>query len=551
LTEPVIIVGSGPAGISAAWPLLEAGVAVLMLDASPAHRLPSPPQGDITALRSDPNRWAAQFGADLGGLSAMGDISPKLTTPLTRAALAGYADSIGVSAQDFLVFGSLGAGGLSTVWGGVAAVYDDTDLRGFPFPRSELLPSYDIVKRRIGVSVVAPSGGVNVVAPSGALSVVAPSGAPGTVAPSGAGATHGPRLTPPLQRIVDAAARRTLPANVEIEPATNAVLLEDRDGRGACVNCGLCLWGCHRGSIYASNQELPALRGFPHFTYRPGARARRLLPSADRPGVEVEERGVRMTVTGQRVLLACGAIPTTALVLQCLGASAAPVRLLTNPVAAMAFLVPSLVGASLPQESFALGQLTYRVSLAENHRAEGMLYGADALPLAAVAHRLPLSRPVALRLSRALAPALVLATCYLPGSFSANTILRDGDGADAVLRIEGARTAAADAGMRAARRQLGRALSWVGAYPLPGSLAFSPPGADGHYAGTLPMGGAGPLGTDLCGGLNTLPGVHAVDGAVLSDLPAKHCTLTIMANADRIARRLVHEGSVVAAASGR
>ena len=65
------------------------------------------------------------------------------------------------------------------------------------------------------------------------------------------------------------------------------------------------------------------------------------------------------------------------------------------------------------------------------------------------------------------------------------------------------------------------------------------------------MGGAGPLGTDLCGGLNTLPGVHAVDGAVLSDLPAKHCTLTIMANADRIARRLVHEGSVVAAASGR
>jgi choline dehydrogenase-like flavoprotein len=520
LTEPVIIVGSGPAGVSAAWPLLQAGVAVVMIDASPADPLPSPPPGDITALRSDPNRWSAQFGADLGGLAAMGDISPKLTTPLTRAALAGYAESIGVSAQDFLVFGCLSAGGLSNVWGAVAAVYDEDDLRGFPFPRSELMPSYEFVKRRIGVSVLDDQ--------------------------SKASHTRGPKLTPPLQRVLDAAGKRTLPAGVELEAATNAVLMEQRDGRGACVNCGLCLWGCHQGSIYASSQEIPALRGFPHFTHRPGARARRLLPAADRPGVEVEERGVRSTLTGQRVLLACGAIPTTALVLQRLNAPCPPVRLLTNPVAAMAFLVPSLVGASLPHRSFALGQLAYRVSLTDGHRAEGMLYGADALPLAAVAHRLPVSRPVALRLSRALAPALVLATCYLPGSFSANTIRLVGDGEHAELVIAGARTEAADGGLRAAGRTLGRAMARLGAYPLPGSLAFSPAGADGHYAGTLPMGGAGLLGTDLSGGLAWLPGVHAVDGAVLSDLPAKHCTLTIMANADRIARRLLDEGRVVA-----
>jgi choline dehydrogenase-like flavoprotein len=32
--------------------------------------------------------------------------------------------------------------------------------------------------------------------------------------------------------------------------------------------------------------------------------------------------------------------------------------------------------------------------------------------------------------------------------------------------------------------------------------------------------------------------LYIADGAVLTDLPAKHCTLTIMANADRIARYL-------------
>jgi choline dehydrogenase-like flavoprotein len=78
----------------------------------------------------------------------------------------------------------------------------------------------------------------------------------------------------------------------------------------------------------------------------------------------------------------------------------------------------------------------------------------------------------------------------------------------------------------------------LGAYAVPGSLTLAAPGADAHAAGTLPMGGAGPAGTDLAGAVAGLPGVHVVDGAALSDLPARHCTLTIMANADRIARLL-------------
>jgi choline dehydrogenase-like flavoprotein len=35
-----------------------------------------------------------------------------------------------------------------------------------------------------------------------------------------------------------------------------------------------------------------------------------------------------------------------------------------------------------------------------------------------------------------------------------------------------------------------------------------------------------------------LPGLHLVDGAVLPTIPSKFTTLTVMANADRIARRL-------------
>ena len=77
-----------------------------------------------------------------------------------------------------------------------------------------------------------------------------------------------------------------------------------------------------------------------------------------------------------------------------------------------------------------------------------------------------------------------------------------------------------------------------GALPVPGSSSILPSGADVHYGGTLPMGGAGAAATSISGELDGAPGVYIADGACLPDLPATHPTLTIMANADRIAKEI-------------
>jgi choline dehydrogenase-like flavoprotein len=39
------------------------------------------------------------------------------------------------------------------------------------------------------------------------------------------------------------------------------------------------------------------------------------------------------------------------------------------------------------------------------------------------------------------------------------------------------------------------------------------------------------------------PGLYVVDGAALGRLPAKHLTLSIMANADRVGRRIAAQTS--------
>lgn len=506
-TADVIIVGSGPAGTSAAWPLLEAGLRVLMLDAADAA-VPEPPDASgLAALRVAPDRWRAELGAH--GPIALGDQSPKFATPIARAVLGGFAEAAGLTADGFRPVGSLATGGLSRIWGALAQPYDAAELAAFPADRADLALSYGRVARRIGLSGDGEHAPVD-------------------------GQTC---LAEPAARLL--ARHRALPAEpgFTLSRATNAVLAAPREDRLACNACGLCLHGCARGAIYTSAYELPALRRFAHFTYLPGFRVLRLLEAGGH-AVDARRGPSVRRFRAPRIVLAAGTIATSSLALRRLGLAGRPVRLASNPVGGTAFLLPRLIGAALPERSFGLGQLFYRVGLADGLGGAGVIYGADTLPLAAVADRLPLSRPTSLRLARALAPALLLATGYLPGSLSDNTLTAHDEGEAGRVGIVGHQDPRAETELRLLFGTLKRALRKRGLIAVPGSTTILPPGADAHPAATLPMGGTGPNATSDAGELRGCAGVFVVDGASLPTLAATHPTLTIMANADRIGRHI-------------
>lgn len=498
----MIVVGSGPAGVSAAWPLVEAGLRVLMVDAS-GTALPAPPRhASIARLRADPERWRLT-SSPAGPQGA----SPKLATPLARAVLSGFLEASGIVGDGYRPVGTFAAGGLSRIWGALATPYGRADLERFP-DRAGLAASEARVARRIGLSE--------------------PGGDP----------SRPPALGPPARRLVERHRARRRDDAVELLPASNAVLAQPRDGRDACSHCGLCLYGCARGAIYDSSLELPALLRRANFSYRPGMRVLRVAPAGALHRVEALQGGELRALRSGRVVLAAGTIATTGLALRRLGLQGRAVRLLSNPVGAAAFVVPGLLGAELPERSFALGQLSYSLAAGSGAEMFGVLYGADALPLTQVAERLPLTRNTALRVARALAPALLLASGYLPGRFSDNELVVEGDDATGRVRITGRQPAEAERLLRAGFRRLGRFARRRGAWPVPGSATVLPAGADAHPAGTLPMGGVGAAATDADGELRGCPGLHVADGASLPALSARHPTLTIMANADRIGRRI-------------
>jgi len=507
----VAIIGSGPAGMSAALPLVEAGIPVLMLEAGNILAEEAP-QGHIAALRQDPAYRQVRFGTPpVIPESAVAE-SPKLSTPKAQRVMAGASARLGLHGDGFTLVAGAAAGGLSSIWGAAVAAFDATDLQGTALSPAELAKSYRTVAERVGLT---GSDSDDLAAFYGA-SLPLDGELPGA---------------PALRRLAHVPSGGKL----HIGRARNAVLGQAREARAACNGCGLCLWGCSRGAIYSADMELARLRRHAHFEWRQNLAVESMRRD---PEGGWQLRTGEGTLAATQVLLAAGAISTTRLVLELKQLQDRAVRVFSNPVASMAFLAPAQLvarpGSGKPW-SFALAQAGWMMELPGGDYATGFFYTADTLPVTALAAELPLSRPAALRLSAYLAPALILATLYLSGRHSRHSAALERDGR---LKVSGGLADSAGPAFRQAARGLAKALTSAGLYAVPGSLRIAPPGTDVHYAGSLPMGAEGPLGTGADGALNGEPGLYVVDGAALPVLPAKPLTLTIMANADRIGRRL-------------
>jgi len=516
----VLIVGSGPAGINAAWPLVLAGINVVMIDAD-NRSLPLPPDSNIGLLRNNKDRWKYSLGEDLGGLFLQGDHSPKLATPLASAVInAGVDMAPKIRSNNFMAMKSATPGGLSSIWGAFCSAYDSSDMASYAISSSEMDRAYRAVALRIGISGandhLADFHGADL-----PLQEPVPLTAP---------ASH------LLQRYLSYKATKGFTLGL----ARNAVITREHKGRKECNQCGLCLLGCVRKSIYNSAYELSELKKHANFSYRSDAPLKRLISIGGE--TQIVEIAEKVTIKSKRLLLAAGTINTTSMILEYAGMFGMKLRMLSNPVAGMAFIVPGLVGSKYQPKSFSLGQLSYSLNMEEeNEYATGVVYGADTLPLDVFARRMPFSRPLSMRLSAMLAPALLPVTAYLPGRYSLNSISLEKRGDNTEVVLNGYISNDAKQQLKRVGKRLGHILKRYGAYLVPGSLTISPPGSDAHLVGTIPMGGNGELSCSNTCELNIATGVHLIDGSWLPELPAKHCTFTIMANAYRVGTLLVEQ----------
>nr|WP_189674370.1 GMC oxidoreductase [Pseudomonas sp. SWRI179] len=513
----VIIVGSGPAGTSVAYPLVKAGLKVLMVDAQASigsSVLPTRPF--LSARANDAHQWKWMIGDNFHALNQLDAVSPKLKTPTHAHVFEGFSAGNRIETDNFIGIGSLATGGLSNAWGCGVATLGARDLAGLPIDHAEMQASYETVARRIGIS-----------------------GRIDDDLSSYFGLDEWSQPPLPLdalhQRLLDQYARRrsAFPEQgFRLGRSRVAVLSQPLDARKACDLSGNCLWGCHNQALYSASQELQKLKQYPGFQHVQDFLVED-LQRQDGSWAVTDHRSSRR-FCGTRLLLAAGTLASTRLALKGLNHSA-PIPLLSSPTAAFLLWLPTMLGTPRAP-AFGLGQLSFALQLSSSATAFGSTFSTTGLPMTEFVSRLPLSKRHSIELLKNLLSACVVGNLFLPGHLSHNTAALRPDGS---LSINGHVHPELPGLMKTAETKLRRIYWKMGALLMPMSFTVGRPGADIHYAGTLPMHATPRIGqTDRLGEVAGLPGVHVVDGACLPRLTEKSHTLTLMANADRIARSL-------------
>jgi choline dehydrogenase-like flavoprotein len=526
MSLPFVIVGSGPAGVSAAYSLLRKGLPVTMLDVG--YRLEPGHQELLDRLAgSPPEHWQ---DADLAALRRGTDPDVK-GLPKKLAYGSSYPYRV---PEDLVVYERRGAetlashalGGLSNAWGANVLPFDDSDLAGWPIGAADLDPYYRAVFTFVDLS-----------AHEDRLSRRFPlhTDRPRPLHPS----RQARALMADLEAHREALARR----GFEYGYSRLAVRTEPKDGGAGCAYCGLCLYGCPYGLIYSSAHSLPELREFPRFQYVPGVYVERIEESAR--GVTAHARRVEAgsaeTFPAERVFLGCGTYSTSKIVLESLGATGREILVRDSQY----FLAPLLRWRSehrvASERLHTLSQVCLELAdrAISDHPIHMLIYTYNDLYARAL-------EKLGGRLVRPLRPVVewLLARLLIVQGY-----LHSGDSRSIAMRVErragsprahvvlegrpNPRTAPVLRKVLAGLRGAAGALRGL---VVPGLTHVSPPGKSYHVGASLPMRQSpGELECDRLGRPGGLSRTHVIDASCFTTIPAVNLTLTVMANAYRIA----------------
>lgn len=518
----VIVVGSGPAGVSSAFPLVEAGLKVLLVDGGQKMELSLPSKPYLINRMEDESQWEWMLGKDYHALRNVDAVSPKLRVPIHAPIFEGFNVANKIDTNDFVAIGSLAQGGLSNAWGCGVARLSHEELLDYPFTPSEIEQSYEVVTRRMGVSGTQKDD----LSDYFGLDDWA---------------------DPPIQmdvlhrRLWDGYGKQKSKISalgMRLGHSRVAALGHDRGERRACDLTGNCLWGCHRRALYSAIEDLKLLKGYANFTHKSGFIVDRVVRAEECRAVEGRDTlGYQQTFKAGKIILAAGTLASTRLALQAIMRDK-PVSMQACPTAAYMLWLPASLGTER-KPAFGLGQLSFALSLQGGISGFGSLFNTTGIPMSEFVRYMPFRKRYGIDFLRVFLSSCIVGNIFLPGYFTTASLTLSGDGG---LCVAGGYRNEVAGLMKFAERRLRKVFWKLGALLLPQSFTVGRPGSDIHYACSLPMRlNPIPGETNKFGELFGLNGVYIADGASLSSLSEKSHTLTIMANADRIGRRLVLE----------
>jgi choline dehydrogenase-like flavoprotein len=525
----IYIVGSGPAGVACASALVKKGVSVRMLDAG--LELESERAQVVQELRSTrPENWnATAVGLIKSNMALRGRNLPIKCSYGSNFPYRDIDKYIRIEARHADASPSLARGGFSNVWGAGVSPYVDQDIIDWPITVADLVLHYEAVLSFMHLSAVKDDLECTQPLHSSFVHALRPS-------------RQAVAFIEDLQK-----SREGLRAGgFSFGYSRLAVRAHSTHEGTGCVYCGLCLYGCPYGLIYNSAFTLAQLQQRENFDYVKDVIVEKLVESTDNVTIHARSRltGEELSFVATRVCLAGGVVSTTKILLESLEAYDQPVAMKDSQY----FIFPLLRYEKIPdvttEELHTLSQVFLRLvdpELSENS-IHFSVYTYNDLMTNAIKRILGptyalLKWPIHEVLGR-----LMVVQAYLHSNMSATiaVTLRKGTvGEASKLVLEGRLNQRTRGVIKKVVAKVYSNRTYFRAIPLPLLLYVAAPGRGFHSGGTFPMRKRpSQFESDCLGRPYGLQKVHAVDATIFGSIPSGPITLSIMANAHRIASAL-------------
>jgi len=532
----IVVVGSGPSGAQAAKEAVESGLSVAMLDVGfdePALAASIPERSFSELRRTDAGQRRYFLGSDGDTESDVNDRIGGHFTPPRAYIKTAVAELVPVRSSTFFPEMSLALGGLGAGWGSGSQVFEPFELERAGLPAAEMGGYYDAVARDIGISGARDDDTAGTSLP-----------ASGVFAPAAID-TNARAVFAAYGRHRDELHRR----GFRLGRAALAMLTERDEAfaaRGRLSNPYLDMdfYTDARRSIYRPKYTIEELRLRSNFTYIDRALVERYRAGED--GVTIGYRDLRTgsgaSVEASRLLLAANPLNSARIVLRSSNAIDVKQPLLCNPYHYIPTVNLAMLGRAADDRRHSLAQLVG--SYTPEHRGGEHVFAAffsyRSLLHFRLVREMPLPPSLGLLVSRLLMNALTIVGLHHPESPSQRkwVALRSDDELEAGYELDAGERAAVASDLSGIAGVLRR----LNCMPL--SVIATPPGSSIHYAGTIPFASddSGPaISCAPDGQLNACPNVFVADSSTWRYLPAKGPTLTMMANARRVARAAARE----------
>jgi hypothetical protein len=315
----------------------------------------------------------------------------------------------------------------------------------------------------------------------------------------------------------------------------------------ACVLAGLCMTGCPYSLVYSASQTMDALRKRDAIDYHGGLLAVRVSEDAEGATVTAKElaTGTLHEFRGDRVIIGCGAIGTSRLVMGSLELYDTPI----NVAESVQFMLPffSRRGVADPRSTsdFTLNQFNMALNLDDAGYDVTQLHFYTYNPAFEEALPGPLQARWGSAARTYLLRRLSLALGYLPSWASPTFQVRARparEGELPSLEISGtSRPVARNPMLRETVRRLIAVAPALDLWPALPMLRMAAAAKSYHWGALFPHAErpSGQFASDPLGRVAPWTRIHLADGSVLPTVAATTFTLTVMANAHRIASEVL------------